>query len=156
MAMAERTKQTSLIFPQSKVSSYFNVSCHLATVSLAEISCEIYPMASYNNYYGNIVYSILGGRVIELIMDTAMSDKCWSKGKYGTVLCYDTKDNAIKWGKICWAKHSHFSWFSRVLQKKFHEFLFILCKLHMMVLFKRFKHEAPQKFSLHWVEFAKV
>ena len=30
-------------------------------------------MASYINYYGNTVYSILGGRVRELIMDIAMS-----------------------------------------------------------------------------------
>ena len=50
-------------------------------------------MASYNNYYGNTVYGILGGRVSELIMDIAMSDKCRSKGKYRTVLYYDTKDN---------------------------------------------------------------
>ena len=42
-------------------------------------------MASYNNYYGNTVYSILGGKVSELIMYIAMSDKCWSKGKYRTV-----------------------------------------------------------------------
>ena len=33
-------------------------------------------VASYNNYYGNTVYGILGGRVSELIMDIAMSDNC--------------------------------------------------------------------------------
>ena len=32
------------------------------------------------NYYGNTVYSILGGRVSELTMDIAVSNKCWSKG----------------------------------------------------------------------------
>ena len=50
-------------------------------------------MASYNNYYGNTVYDILDERVSELIMDITMSDKCWSKGNYRTMLYYDTKDN---------------------------------------------------------------
>ena len=54
-----------------------------------------YLFEPYNNYYGKNVYSILGGRVSELIMYIAMSDKCWSKGKYRTVLYYDTKDNKI-------------------------------------------------------------
>ena len=36
----------------------------------------ILGVASYNNYYGNTVHGILGGRVRELIMDIAMSDKC--------------------------------------------------------------------------------
>ena len=49
-------------------------------------------MASYNNYYGNIVYSILGGRVSELIKDIAMSDKCRSKGICRTMFYYDTND----------------------------------------------------------------
>ena len=39
------------------------------------------------------VYSILDGRVSELIMDTAMSDESWSKGKYRTVLCFNSKEN---------------------------------------------------------------
>ena len=48
-------------------------------------------MASYNNYYGNIVYSTLGGRVSELIKDIAMSDKCRSKGIYRTMFYCDEK-----------------------------------------------------------------
>ena len=34
----------------------------------------------------------------------------------------DDDKNYCKWGKICWAKLSHFSWFSGVPQKFFCEF----------------------------------
>ena len=56
-------------------------------------------LASHNNYYGNIVYSILNGRVSELIKKITMSDKCWSKGNnyrrncahYRALLCFELR-----------------------------------------------------------------
>ena len=50
-------------------------------------------MASYNNCYGNIVYSRLSRRLRELIMGIAMSGTRVDQRKYRTLLYYDTKDN---------------------------------------------------------------
>ena len=49
-----------------------------------------------------------------------------------------------KWGKIRWAKLSHFSWFLRAPQKFSRESLRKLC---IMALFKYCKRKAPRKFS---------
>ena len=51
-----------------------------------------------------------------------------------------------KWGKIRWAKLSHFSQFSRVPQKFYREYLFILYKLHIMALFKCFNIRHRESF----------
>ena len=47
-------------------------------------------MASYNNCYGNIVYS---KRLSEVIMDIPMSGTSVDQRKYRTLLHYDTKNN---------------------------------------------------------------
>ena len=47
-------------------------------------------MASYNNHYGNIIYSRFGRRLSELITDSAISGNSVDQR---AVLYYDTKDN---------------------------------------------------------------
>ena len=52
-------------------------------------------MASYNNYFGNIVYSRLNKRLSKLIMGITMSGTSVDEREniVRTVLYYDTKDN---------------------------------------------------------------
>ena len=54
-------------------------------------------MASYNNCYGNTAYSILGGRISELIMDLqCLTSVDQRENIRRTVLYYETKDNTIQ------------------------------------------------------------
>ena len=61
-------------------------------------------MASYNNCYGNIVYSRLNKRLSKLIMGITMSGTSVDERENiaRTVLYYDTKDNiahCVHYGK---------------------------------------------------------